>query len=329
MKTRITEMLGIEYPILCGGMFRLCHPKLCAAISNAGAVGNLTATNWPTREEFQAAFDETKELTDKPIWVNVTLLPALNFGGEEYSMYFETIAKNKPCAVEIGGVPLDRYEGGKYLKMLQDAGVKVIHKVGAVRHAKHAEEAGYDAVLCAGWEEGGHPLGDDVTAMVLTQRMVEEIKIPIIAVGGQGTGRGLAAALALGADGVMFASPFICVDECEVHIKAKEELVRRQEFDTTCYGKSHGLQGRALKNPSIKKVHELEAQGASFNEILPHIAGKWGPNIWKDGDMSTGAVNVGQSIGLIHDIVPAKVLIDRIVADAKEALAEANKRMLG
>ena len=176
MKTRITEMLGVEYPILCGGMFRLCHPKLCAAISNAGAVGNLTATNWPTREEFQAAFDETNELTDKPYWVNVTLLPALNFGGEEYTMYFETIAKNKPCAVEIGGVPLDRYEGGKFLKMLQDAGVKVIHKVGAVRHAKHAQEAGYDAVLCAGWEEGGHPLGDDVTAMVLTQRMVEEMK---------------------------------------------------------------------------------------------------------------------------------------------------------
>ena len=127
----------------------------------------------------------------------------------------------------------------------------------------------------------------------------------------------------------MFASAFICVDECDVHIKAKEELVRRQEFDTTCYGKSHGLQGRALKNPSIEKVHELEAQGAEFKEVLPHIAGKWGPNIWKDGDMSTGAVNVGQSIGLIHDIVSSKVLIDRIVAEAKEALAEANKRMLG
>ncbi|MBW1685165.1 MAG: nitronate monooxygenase, partial [Deltaproteobacteria bacterium] len=137
------------------------------------------------------------------------------------------------------------------------------------------------------------------------------------------------AALALGADGVMFASPFICVDECDVHIKAKEELVRRQEYETTCYGKSTGLQGRALVNPSIKKVHELEAEGAEFKEILPHIAGKWGPNIWKDGDMSTGAVNVGQSIGLIRDIVPSKVLINRIVAEATEALEKANKQMLG
>jgi NAD(P)H-dependent flavin oxidoreductase YrpB (nitropropane dioxygenase family) len=329
MKTRITDMLGVEYPILCGGMYRLNHPPLCAAISNAGAVGNLTATNWDSKEAFQAAFDETNELTDKPYWVNVTLLPAMDFGEDHYGMYFETIAENKPCAVEIGGVPLDRYKDGMYLKLLQDAGVKVIHKVGAMRHARHAQEAGYDALLCAGWEEGGHPLGDDVTAMVLTQRFVEEIEIPIIAVGGQGTGAGLAAALALGADGVMFASRFICVDECDVHIKAKEELVRREEFETTCYGKSTGLQGRALMNPSIEKVHKLEAEGADFGKILPHIAGKWGPNIWKDGDMSTGAVNVGQSIGLIHDIVSCKVLIDRIVKEATEALAKANKRMNG
>ena len=182
-------MLGIKYPIMCGGMFRLAVPKLCAAISNAGGLGNLTASNYATKADFVAAIKEVRELTDKPFWCNVTMLPAMNIGDQHYKNYFDAIIEEKVPAVEIGGTPLDRFAGGEYVKKLKDAGVKFIHKVGAVRHAVHAEKAGYDAVLAAGIEEGGHPLNDNVATTVLTPRIVESVKIPVITVGGMADGR--------------------------------------------------------------------------------------------------------------------------------------------
>ena len=186
MKTRLTEMLGIKYPIVCGGMMRLAYPELCAAVSEAGGLGNLTAANFANKDELVAGIRKVKELTDKPFWVNVTMLPAMNIGDKHYMDYFDAVIEEKVAAMEIGGRPLDRFAGGEYLKKLKDAGVKIIHKVGSVRHAVHAERAGYDAVIAAGVEEGGHPLNDNVATTVLTARMAEELTIPIITAGGMG-----------------------------------------------------------------------------------------------------------------------------------------------
>jgi NAD(P)H-dependent flavin oxidoreductase YrpB (nitropropane dioxygenase family) len=326
MKTRLTEMLGIKYPIICGGMMRLAYPPLCAAISNAGGLGNLTSAMYKNKAELKAAIAEVRTLTDKPFIVNVTLLPAMSVGPEQYRGYFETCAEEKVPAMEIGGVPLNRYEDGRYFKLLKDAGVKLFHKVGSVKHGKGAAKAGYDGVIAAGVEEGGHPLNENVATTVLTPRMVEEVDVPVITAGGMANGRSLAAALCLGAEGILMATRFINTYECQVHAKVHEELIHRQENETVLYGNSIGLQGRALINDSIRKVMEIEARGGGLQEVLPHISGQYGDHIWKEGKMDTGLIPVGQSIGLIHDTLTCKELLDRMVKEANEILAQNLKR---
>ena len=323
MKTRITEMLGIKYPILCGGMMRLAYPPLCAAISESGGLGNLTAANFTDKEDLRAAIQKTRELTDKPFWINLTILPAIGLGEGHHRGYLEAVIEAEVTAIEFSGQPLDKFADGVYLPKLKEAGVKLIHKVGSVRHAKHAEKVGYDAIIAAGVEEGGHPLNDNVATTVLTPRIAESVNIPVITTGGMVDGRGLAAALCLGAEGIMMATRFICTDECEVHENVQNTLIEKQEYDTVLYGNSIGLQGRALKNEPIMKVLEIEDRKGGLEEILPHIAGTLGPEIWEKGKMDAGAINVGQSIGLIHDVVPCKELLDRMVKEAEEILGKA------
>jgi nitronate monooxygenase len=327
MKTRITEMLGIKYPIVCGGMMRLAYPNLCAAISNAGGLGNLTAAMYANKDELIAAIREVRELTDKPFWVNITLLPAINISDQQYQDYFDAIIEEKVTAIEVGGTPLDRFAGGEYLKKLKDGGVKVIHKLGSVKHALHAEKAGYDAVIAAGTEEGGHPLNENVATTVLTPRVVESVKIPVITAGGMANGRGLAAALCLGADGILMASRFICTHECKVHDNVRQELIRRQENETVLYGNTIGLQGRALLNETMKKVLEIEERRGGLEEILPLIVGTLGPDIWEKGNINAGSINVGQSIGLIHEVLSCKELLDGIVQEAEEIINQVKAKI--
>src|SRR4030043_804739 len=244
MKTAITEMFGIKYPIMCGAMMWLSKPKLCAAVSNAGGMGNLTAGNYPTEEEFRAAIKETKKLTDKPFMVNVTILPSVHITPEHHKMYLRVCAEEKVAGLEISGTPLDKAAGMEFIDMLKKAGVKLFHKVGSVRHAVHAEKIGYDGIYAAGIEEGGHPLNDDVTTMLLTPRIAEAVKIPVVTVGGIADGRTMAGALVLGGQGVMMASRFIATRECEVHDKQKQELINRQEHETVLYGQHPGPAGR-------------------------------------------------------------------------------------
>jgi NADH:quinone reductase (non-electrogenic) len=321
MKTRLTEMLGIKYPIICGGMMRLAYPPLCAAISNAGGLGNLTSAMYEDKAQFKAAIQEVKSLTDKPFIVNVTLLPSIGVTPERYQAYFEAIAEEEVAALELSGMPLNRYEGGKYFEMLKKAGVKLFHKVGSVRHGKSAEKAGYDGVFAAGVEEGGHPLNENVATTVLTPRMVEELDIPVITTGGIASGIGLAASLCLGAEGVMMATRFINTKECQVHQNVYQVMIDRQENETVLYGNSIGLQGRALINESIIKVQEIEAQGGGLEEIIPHIAGALGDEIWQEGNLNKGLVAVGQTIGLIHDVVTCKELLDRMAEEAEASLS--------
>jgi nitronate monooxygenase len=307
---------------MCGGMMWLALPELCAAISNAGGLGNLTAANFPTGEELRKAIKKTRELTTKSFAVNITLMPAWRIGKELHQAYFDTCFEERVTAIEISGAPLDRWLGQEYIEKAHKAGTKLIHKVGAVRHAKHAEEVGYSAVIAAGVEEGGHPLSDDVSTMVLTPRICESVKIPVITAGGIADGRGLVAALALGADGVMMASRFINTTECKCHPKIKEELTKRQENETILYGKSTGLQGRALKNAVVTKILEVEAKNGTLEELQPLLSGTRQTSVWEDGDIDAGLIGVGQSIGLIRDVVSCQELLERMIKEAREILGK-------
>ena len=324
-KTAVTEMFGIKYPILCGGMMWLSKPSLCAAISNAGGMGNLTAGNYETEEEFRQAIHETRKLTEKPFMVNITALPSLRITADHHQMYLRVCAEEGIAGVEISGAPLDKVGGKGAVEMLKKAGVKLFQKVGSVRHAIHAEKLGYDGIYAAGFEEGGHPLNDDVTAMVLTPRIIESVRIPVVAVGGIADGRTMAAAFMLGAQGVMMASRFIATEECAVHKNIKQELIRRQEFETTIFGKTIGLQGRALKNKVIEEIIVIEARGGGLQELIPLLSGERMKEAWEEGNVERAPLMVGQSIGLIKGVLSCKELLDTMAREAAECLTAGSK----
>lgn len=317
MKTAITEMFGVKYPIICGAMMWICKPKFCAAISNAGGLGNLTAGNYSTEDEFRDAIQQTRKLTDKPFMVNVTALPSVHITADHHKMYLRVCAEEKVAGLEISGTPLDKVAGREMIDALKKAGVKLFHKVGSVRHAVHAEKVGYDGIYAAGIEEGGHPLSDDVTTMILTPRIAETVKIPVVTVGGIADGRTFAAALALGAQGVMMATRFVATQECEVHDNIKQEIIKRQEYETTLICKSLGLQGRAIKNKIVEEVLDVEATGGGLEKLIPLISGQRVKAAWEYGDVDSAPMMMGQSVGLVRDIPTCKELMERFVAEAK------------
>jgi len=317
MKTRITDLFGIQYPIVCGGMLWLAVPELCAAISNAGCLGNITACNYNSGEELRAAIHRTRELTDRPFDINITLLPSMRFTEAIFDDFFAVCAEEKVTAIEVSGQPATRY-----IDRMHKAGVMMMHKVGAVRHARNIERFGYDAIIAAGIEEGGHPLNDDVTGMVLWPRIVESVNLPVIACGGIADGRGLAAALSLGCDGVLMATRFIATRECAVHPNIWQELIRRQENDTVLICKTYGLQGRALKNSTTDEILNKEAAGASLMDIIPLMAGAKATEAWKTGDADHATLMVGQSIGLVKEVTTCKELLDGMVREAKQVLQD-------
>jgi NADH:quinone reductase (non-electrogenic) len=320
MKTAITEMFGIKYPIICGAMMWLCKPEFCAAVSNAGGMGNVTAANYETEEDFRAAIRLTRKLTDKPFMVGVTILPSVRITAEHYKMYLRVCAEEQVAGVEVSGAPVDKACGKDFIEMLKKAGVKLFHKVGSVRHAVHAEKAGYDGIYAAGIEEGGHPLDDDVTTMVLTPRIIEEIKLPVVTVGGMANGKTMAAALMLGAQGVMMATRFMATKECMIHGNIKDELVKRRENDTALICKSIHLQARALRNKNVEAVLEVEAKGGGFEGILPLITGDRISKAWETGDVDYAPMMVGQSVGLVHDVPTIEEMLERTVREAADQI---------
>jgi nitronate monooxygenase len=242
-------------------------------------------------------------------------------------MYVKVCAEERVAGIEVSGTPLDKGIGPEAVETLKKAGVKLFHKVGAVRHAIHAEKAGYDGIYAAGIEEGGHPLNDDVTTMVLTPRITDTVKIPVVTVGGISDGRSVAAALTLGAEGVMMASRFIATKECVCHDAIKKELINRQEYETTLFGKSIGLQGRALKNKNIMDILAIEARGGGLEELIPLMGGERIKNSWDNGDVEYAPLMVGQSIGFIKDIPTVQELLDRMAKEAVEQLEKTKKKL--
>jgi NADH:quinone reductase (non-electrogenic) len=315
MKTRITELYGIKYPIICGGMLWLGEPKLCAAISEAGGLGVITAANYNDAEDLRAAIKQVRALTNKPMGVNITLLPSFRITEQMYDDYFRVCCEEKITHIEIAG-----NFATKYINQVHDAGIKIAHKVGALRHAKKIEQLGYDAVIAAGIEEGGHPLNDDVTTMLLTPRIAESLSIPVITAGGITDGRGLAAALCLGGEGILMATRFVASDECMAHEAVKEEIVKRQECDTTLICKTTGLQARALKNGLTQEILSIENGGGTLEDLRPLITGQRLKDGVASGTIDSFALMVGQSVGLIEDIKPCKEIMDTMISDAEAIL---------
>ncbi|RJP85069.1 MAG: nitronate monooxygenase [Desulfobacteraceae bacterium] len=332
MKTRITELFGIKYPIQCGGMLWIAKPELSAAISNTGAMGNLTSGNYNTADELREAIDQTRTLTHNPFIVNITTMPSIRLPLGLLQDFFRVCCEKRVTAIEIAGAPVDSFLGKEFIPLAKDAGVKVLHKVGTVRHAVHAEKVGYDAITIAGFEEGGFPHKDNVSTMVLVPKVRETVSIPVMAAGGMADGKSLAAALALGADGVMMATRFLATKESGIHPNIYKVLVEKTEADTSLQLQTllagFGLQVRALRNEIMRKVEQVENSGGDLGELLPLISGERARQVWKEGNAEEAMLTIGQSVGRINDIPTVAELVSRMVADARSAL-ESSLKMFG
>jgi nitronate monooxygenase len=311
MKTKITEMFGIQHPIIQGGMHFVGFAELAAAVSNAGGLGLITGLTQRTPELLANEIRRCREMTDKPFGVNLTFLPTVN--SPDYPGYIRAIIDGGVKAVETAG-----NNPQKWMPMLHEAGIKVIHKCTSVRHALKAEAIGCDAVSVDGFECGGHPGEDDVPNFILLPRAAESLKIPFVASGGMADGRSLVAALALGAEGMNMGTRFIATKEAPVHENVKLAIVAASELDTRLVMRPLRNTERVLRNAAVDRLLEKEkALGASlkFEDIIEEVAGVY-PKIMIDGTMEAGAWSCGMVAGLIHDIPSVKELIDRIMAEA-------------
>ncbi|MBX3622538.1 MAG: nitronate monooxygenase [Rhizobacter sp.] len=317
MKTRITELFGIQHPIIQGGMHYVGFAELAAAVSNAGGLGLITGLTQRSPELLAQEIARCREMTDKPFGVNLTFLPSVNT--PDYPGYVKAIIDGGVKAVETAG-----NNPQKWLPALKEAGVKVIHKCTSVRHALKAEAIGCDAVSVDGFECGGHPGEDDVPNFILLPRAAEELKIPFVASGGMADGRSLVAALALGADGMNMGTRFIATKEAPVHQNVKDAIVAASELDTRLVMRPLRNTERVLKNAAVdrllQKEHELGAS-IKFEDIAAEVAGVY-PRIMKEGEMDLGAWSCGMVAGLIHDVPTVRELIDRIMAEANTIIQQ-------
>jgi nitronate monooxygenase len=309
--TRVTEALGIEHPIIQGGMMWVSQPELVAAVSNAGGLGILTALTFETGEGLEKAIARTRELTDKPFGVNLTFLPTLV--PKDYGSLVEVMAGEGIPVIETAGRNPE-----PYLEGLKAGGALVIHKCTSVRFALKAQSIGCDMVSIDGCECAGHPGEEDVTSLILIPATVDAIDIPIIASGGFADARGLVAALALGADAMNMGTRFVVTEESPVHPKIKQWHVDSKETDTMFVMRSLRNTERVLRNPAAEKVLELEQAGAGIAELAPLVSGQNGLKMAIEGDLECGLWSAGQCVGLIHDVPTIGELIDRIMSEAKE-----------
>jgi NAD(P)H-dependent flavin oxidoreductase YrpB (nitropropane dioxygenase family) len=315
MKTRITELFGIEHPIIQGGMHYVGLAELASAVSNAGGLGILTGLTQRTPELLAKEIARCREMTKKPFGVNLTFLPSVT--PPDYPGYVRAIIEGGVKIVETAG-----NNPQKWLPALREHGIKIIHKCTSVRHALKAESIGCDAVSVDGFECGGHPGEDDIPNMILLPRAAEELKIPFVASGGMADARSLVASLALGADGMNMGTRFIATREAPVHENVKQALVAASELDTRLIMRSLRNTERVLNNAAVERLIEKEhSLGANikFEDILPEVAGVY-PAIMQRGEMGAGAWSCGMVAGLIHDVPTCKELIDRIMAEANELI---------
>jgi NADH:quinone reductase (non-electrogenic) len=317
LKTRFTEMFGVDHPIVQGGMQHVGKAELVSAVANAGALGFLTALTQPTPEALAKEIARTRQLTDRPFGVNLTILPTIK--PVPYDEYMRVILESGVRVVETAGRNPEPFMGA-----LKAAGVKVIHKCTSVRHSVKAQKIGCDAVSVDGFECAGHPGEDDVPGLVLLPCAADQVTIPIVASGGFGDGRGLAAALALGAEAINMGTRFLATEEAPVHPNLKVRLVRGDERQTALLFRTLKNTARVYKNSVAEQVVAIEARPGStdFADLAPLVAGDKGRKVIADGDMEYGVWSAGQVMGLIHDVPTVKVLVERIVRDAEAIIRQ-------
>ncbi|MGC6512414.1 MAG: NAD(P)H-dependent flavin oxidoreductase [Parvibaculales bacterium] len=321
MKTEITEMFGIEHPIIQGGMHYVGLAEMAAAVSNAGGLGIITALTQPSPEALANEIARCRDMTDKPFGVNITFLPTLT--PPDYPAIVKAIIDGGVKVVETAG-----RNPSEVLPHLKDAGIKVIHKCTSVRHSLKAQAIGCDAVSVDGFECGGHPGEDDIPNMILLPRAADELEIPFVASGGMADARSLVAALAMGAQGMNMGTRFIATKEAPVHENVKQAIVAASELDTRLVMRPLRNTERVMTNEAVERLLEKERElggDLKFEDILEEVAGVY-PRIMQEGDMDAGAWSCGMVAGLIHDIPTCQELIDGIM---KEADAIINARLVG
>jgi nitronate monooxygenase len=323
IKTRITDLFGIEHPIIQGGMHYVGLAELASAVSNAGGLGIITGLTQRTPEDLAKEIARCRAMTDKPFGVNLTFLPSVT--PPDYPGYVRAIIDGGIKVVETAG-----NNPAKWLPALKEAGIKVIHKCTSVRHSLKAEAIGCDAVSVDGFECGGHPGEDDVPNFILLPRAADELKIPFVASGGMADARSLVAALSMGADGINMGTRFIATKEAPVHENVKQAIVAASELDTRLVMRPLRNTERVLTNAGVERLLEKERElgdNIKFEDILPEVAGVY-PRVMVNGEMDVGAWSCGMVAGLIDDVPTVKQLIDRIVGDAKVIIRSRLLRML-
>ncbi|MCA0154689.1 nitronate monooxygenase [Tsukamurella sp. M9C] len=315
ISTRITEMFGIDHPVVCGGMTGLGTAPLISAVANAGALGFLTALTQPSPEALAAEIKRTQDLTDKPFGVNLTILPTIN--PVPYDEYRAVIVESGIKIVETAGS-----SPAPHLPDFQAAGVKVIHKATSVRHALSAERKGVDVISIDGFECAGHPGEDDVPGLILIPAAVRALSIPVIASGGIATGSGLAAALALGADAVNMGTRFMATVEAPIHQNVKDQIVANSERDTVLVFRNFHNTARVVRNTISEQIVEIgERPGASFDDVAELASGARGrANVLTEGRMEDGMWWAGQTQGLVEEVDTVAAVVDKVVADAEEIM---------
>lgn len=321
MKTRMTELLGIRYPIMQGGMQHLGVPELAAAVSEAGGLGTINVTIYPDPEDLRRAIREVKARTEKPFAVNISLIPSLHPGKELFDQVAVILEEGVPVVETAGASP---QELADVLNAHKDQ-VRWIHKAACVKHAKKAESMGADLITMAGYEVAGHPHTDGVGTIVLANRTVQEVKVPVLAAGGIADGRGLLAALSLGCEGIVMGTRFVASRECWIHQNQKDWIVKAGENQTVLCQKTIRNMVRVADNAAARKCLELEAKGAGLEELMGVISGKRGRAAYESGAVDDGMFAVGPACGLIHEVLSCKEIIEGIMAEAENGMNRLNR----
>lgn len=318
MRTKFTEAFGVEHPIVQGGMQWVGVAELVAAVSNGGGLGMITALTQPTPADLAKEIARTREMTDKPFGVNLTILPSIT--PPPYDEYRKVIVDEGIKIVETAGS-----NPGPHMAQFHDAGIKVLHKCTSVKHAIKAQSLGVDGISIDGFECAGHPGEDDIPGLVLIPAAAKHITIPMIASGGFADARGLVAALALGADGINMGTRFMCTTESPIHHDIKQSIVDASEQDTELIFRTLGNTARVARNGVSREVVEILNDGGQFDQIQDLVSGKRGKTVYELGDPEAGVWSVGMCQGLIDDIPPAGELIARIMREADELVGRLSK----
>ncbi|MFF5256088.1 NAD(P)H-dependent flavin oxidoreductase [Streptomyces leeuwenhoekii] len=314
LTTRLCETFGVRHPIVQGGMQWVGRAELVSAVAEAGALGFLTALTQPTPEALVKEIGRCREMTDQPFGVNLTILPSIN--PPPYDEYRRAIIESGVKVVETAGA-----NPGEHLPEFRANGVKVLHKCTSVRHAVKAEEIGVDAVSIDGFECAGHPGEDDVPGLILIPAAARRLSVPVVASGGFTDGRGLVAALALGAEGVTMGTRFLCTVEAPVHRRVKERIVAGSELDTELIFRPLRNTARVASNSVSRKVVAILDDGGGFADVRDLVSGARGRKVFEDGDLEAGIWSAGLAQGLIDDVPTVREVVERIVAEADELIS--------